>query len=284
MTEVKPGLYLSGAVDYATIQAVNFSSLKEILTSPRRYRHRLKSPRPSTKNMRLGTAAHTAVLEPERFMIDYALFSGKRRAGKKWKEFQAANDGKQIIKTDEYKTAIAIRDAVRRDACAMRYLEAGHPEVTIVWDDTETGVRCKGRLDWVSQDPSDVVVDLKGAANIESFAFWRSAARLLYHAQKAFYLDGFKAAVPGSDPKSKVVAVEFEEPHDVVVYNMTNEVLDKGREEYRSMLIRLVECEHRREWPGYANGCEMDAQLPAWMMTEDDDLESLGLELPGAAE
>src|SRR3954468_23785885 len=99
MTEVGPGLYLRGQIDYAAVKAVNFSTLKEMAVSPKRYRHRLKTPRQATRSMDLGTAAHTAILEPNRFMLDYALFEGKRRAGKEWKAFEAASGGKQIVKT-----------------------------------------------------------------------------------------------------------------------------------------------------------------------------------------
>ena len=81
------------------------------------------------------------------------------------------------------------------------------------------------------------------------------------------------------EPKSKVIAVEFDAPHDVIVYNMTDEVLDRGRDEYRTMLVRLLECEKNRSWPGRSNGAEIDAFLPAWMMPEDNELDALGLEM-----
>lgn len=275
MTEVTPGLYLRGQVDYAAIKAVNFSTLKEMAVSPKRYRHRLKNARATTGSMFRGTAAHTAILEPNRFMLDYAMYEGKRRAGKDWAAFCDANKGKQILKKDEFMLAMAMRDAVRGDQVSAPYLEDGDPEVALVWDDKETGVRCKGRIDWLT---SNVIVDIKSSKSIEPFPFWRYHAALLTHMQAAFYFDGYQQAML-KEPLSKIIAVEFGAPHDVIVYNMTDEVLDKGREEYRCALIRLLECERNKSWPGYARGLEIDAALPAWMMNEDDDMGGLDLDM-----
>jgi len=50
-------------VDFATyskLEAVNWSSLKEMRRSPRHYQHRLTAPREDTKAMALGRATHTA--------------------------------------------------------------------------------------------------------------------------------------------------------------------------------------------------------------------------------
>lgn len=280
---MKPGIYPRGTIDYDAIDAVNFSTLKELAHSPKRYRHRKEHGRKVRPWMSRGTAGHTALLEPDRFFRDYVMWTGKQRRGKKWDAFKTEHAGKEILRIDEYAEADAIAKAVRSDPVAMRYLERGMPEVTIVWEDKETGELCKGRVDWIHEgSQQSVIVDLKGARNIESHAFWRSGASLLYHMQAAFYFDGFASAT-GSEPLSKTIAVEFDAPHDSVVYNMTDEVLDKGREEYRSLLLKLIGCRDEGQWPGYANGCELDAQLPAWMMADDNDLDDLGLEFPDVA-
>jgi hypothetical protein len=275
------GIYPRGTIDYDAIDAVNFSSLKELAASPKRYRHRKQHGRKQRPWMSRGTAAHTALLEPDRFFRDYVMWTGKQRRGKKWDAFVGANPGKQILKIEEYAEADAIGKAVRSDPVAMRYLEHGLPEVAMVWADAETGTLCKGRVDWLD-DIGRVIPDIKGARNVESHAFWQSGAKLSYHLQSAFYADGYKA-ITGHEPASKIIAVEFDTPHDVVVYNMTAEVLDEGRESYRGLLLKLLACQDEGRWPGYANGVEIDAQLPVWMMTEDIGLDDLGLEFPEAA-
>lgn len=280
---MNPGIYRRGTIDYDAIEAVNFSTLKELAASPKRYRHRKAHGRPPRPWMARGTSGHTALLEPDRFFRDYAVFghADKKRGSKEWNAFAAANQGKELLKLKEYAEAIAISEAVRADPVAMRYLGQGQPEVALVWVDEETGELCKGRVDWLDE-LARVIVDIKGSRNIESHAFWRQGAKLLYHMQAAFYADGFRA-ITGHEPASKTIAVEFDPPHDDVVYNMTTEVLDKGREEYRALLLKLIGCRDDNRWPGYANGCEMDAQLPAWMMADDEDLDGLDLEFGDAA-
>lgn len=271
------GLYPRGTVDYDKIDAVNFSTLKELATSPKRYRYRKTNPRPQTNEMRFGTATHTAVLEPNRFGNECVMFTGPVRRGKKWDAFQLEHADKQILTRAEYVEAARIRDAVLEDPVCCKYLDYGQPEVALVWRDEETGVLCKGRLDWLCSDPEHTIVDLKSARAIEPFHFCRSAGRLLYHMQVAFYSDGYEA-ITGKQPERKILAVESEPPHDPVVYNMPGEVLDVGRDEYRSLLVKLQYCRERDEWPGLANGAELEFQLPAYLMPDESALDDLGLE------
>jgi exodeoxyribonuclease VIII len=285
MTE--PGIYQRGTIDYGAVKAVNISSLKHMAVSAKRYRWRLKHGVRETDGMRLGTAAHTAVLEPNRFMTHYALYvppvdekTGKqkspRRGTKAWDEFEAANDGKTIIKEPEYMEAMAIRDAVRSDPAARRYLEIGRPECAMVWVDAETGLLCKGRTDWICDDPADHLIDIKSSGDVTPFAFSRTAARMQYHWQCAWYADGYEA-ITGRAPQFKVVSVEQKGPHDVIVYNMPDEVLDIGRDEYRKRLLQLKDCLDGDVWPGYANGAEMDFCLPPWLAQGENDIDDLGL-------
>lgn len=54
-------------VAYDAIEALNWSTLKLIETSPALLKYRLTNPRPDTPSLRLGRAIHCAVLEPERW-------------------------------------------------------------------------------------------------------------------------------------------------------------------------------------------------------------------------
>lgn len=274
---IGPGLYLRGQVDYDSIDAANFSTIKHFGDSARHYRYRLRNPKPETIGQLKGTADHTAVLEPHKLFTEYALFEGKVRRGKKWDECKGANAGKRIIKQSELEQALAIRDAVRSDHVAMKYLEHGHAEVTLVWADRETGILCKARLDWVSDE--HVIVDLKGTANASQWTFGAEAYRRQYHVQQAFYLDGYETLFPTTQPQSKILAVEYTPPHDSVVFNLPDEVLGIGRDAYRGYLNRLAECREAKAWPGRASGTEMDLMLPKYAWPDDGGLEELGLEM-----
>ncbi len=125
--QLTPRIYLRGQIDYASIDAVNFSTMKYMAKSPRHYRYACENPSATTQPMRLGDASHTATLEPMRFTRDYAVYEppeGKtdRRGTKAWDEFLEANPGRTVLKQDEFDNAMRIRDAVRSSTEAMRDL------------------------------------------------------------------------------------------------------------------------------------------------------------------
>lgn len=273
---VGPGLYLRGQVDYGVIEGVNYSTLKHLAKSALQYRHVLENGVAESALMFRGTAAHVATLEPHRFIKEFAVFEGERRAGKAWEAFKAENDGKKLIKQSEFDTAMRIRDAVRSHPVALRYLRKGVAEATLVWDDPETGVRCKGRPDFITDD--HYVVDLKSTADVTPFNFARIVYSKLYHMQSAMYFDGYESVIKRSPAGSVTIAVEQKEPHDVVVFVMDDETLGIGRDTYRHLLGKLTECEKARVWPGYSRDCEVTLRLPKYAYPDESDLESLGLE------
>ncbi len=235
--------------------------------------------------MRLGDASHTATLEPMRFTRDYAVYEppeGKtdRRGTKAWDEFLEANPGRTVLKQDEFDNAMRIRDAVRSSTEAMRYLRKGDAEVTLVWQDKETGIWCKCRLDFYSRAiaDADIIAELKTARDVQPRTFQSAYARLSYHAQAAMQCDGLEAIL-GRPVYHKCISVESTEPHDTVVYDVIGEPLEAGQAEYRTWLAKLAECRRDDEWLGVAAGAEVSLRLPAWAAAENDDLSDLGLSM-----
>jgi hypothetical protein len=292
MKRLSPGLYTREQLavlgtSYFEIEAVNQTLLKTIGKSPLHYVHRRTSDQPTTAPMRLGSAAHTAVLEPDRFMLDFAVYTHPdpekktRRAGNDYTEFCAANAHRTILVPKEYEAAQRISRAVRGSKLAMRYLRAGTPEVTMVWADARTSVLCKARIDWLSTSVADVMAELKTAADVGEWSFSSAFAKREYDVQTAFYADGYKA-LTGRELYSKCIAVESTEPHDVVVYDLA-EVVDVGRELYAGYLDRLIECTRANQWPGQGTQ-EITLHLPRWRDPEDNELADLDLELGEAAE
>ncbi len=263
----------SDFASYAKIEAVNWSSLKEMGKSPMHYQHCLANARKDTGAMALGRAVHTAVFEPDRFLMEYALFKGARRAGKDWDAFKDAHNGQTILKVDEYKKCLAIRDAVRGHAVAAAYLADGQAEQTITWLDKATGLKCKGRYDWYSRSKGapgsrGTLVDLKTTRDVSAHRFAAQVARLGYHAQLAFYADGL-SEYAGHDVRVVIIAVESEAPYDVAVYHLDADVLYAGREEYRDLLNKVKGCRELGAWPGRFS-TEQSLELPAWVFGNED--------------
>ena len=268
---------------YIQQKALDFSSLKEMARSPMQYLFRLEHPKGSDA-LTLGTAAHTAILEPDKFMKSYALWdertesgSVRPRRGKDWEAFCAANSGKNIVRIDEFNLAMAMRDAVRSNLDAMRYLRSGEAEVSFTWHDAETEYLCKGRVDWlVKLGDLDVLAGIKTAKDCRPIGFGNQAARFGYHLQWAMYHDAWHVLTE-RQPKMVEIVVESAAPHDVAVYIIPAEIIEQGRDEYRKLMVRLRECESSGKWPGATEG-EQLLSLPSWVYHAEDDLSDLGLE------
>jgi hypothetical protein len=258
--------------EYAALPRVNFSTLKAMRRSPKHYQHRLANPLEDTSRLAFGRAVHTAVLEPDRLPLEYAVFFGERRAGKEWAAFCEQHPDQTILKRDEYESCLAVRDAVRAHPVASALLRSGEAEQTILWTDTETGIECKARIDWLG---AAGLVDLKTTADVDARLFGATAARFSYHGQLAFYLAGLRAN--GIDVPAKIIAVETEAPCDVAVFGIDEGVLYAGEVEVTTLLRRVADCRERNEWPGRYVG-EEPLRLPAWCFESSDD-DATGLDL-----
>jgi hypothetical protein len=291
---VKQGItpYMPAEI-YHALPGVSITRLKELKRSGKHYQHRLKHPK-FTAALSLGTAAHCATLEPARFETDFAIWSRRSEKtgnlcpqnGQWWDAFKAANANKIIITEDDSDAALLIAGAVRGEPLAMRYLQTGEPEVSLQWAvEVESLIhrrtvtlQCRGRADWLTRiDGVHYVVGLKTAANILPVLFGNAAARLSYHMQWAFYMDGYKA-ITGVTPEMREIVVESQPPYDVVVYQIPEDIILQGRAEYETLLRQLVDCELRQEWLGVSNGTEQVLSFPTWAFDAQDDIAELGLE------
>lgn len=269
------------ADEYFAMPGTSITRLKELRRSPQHYKYRLETPKES-QPLTLGRAAHCAVLEPERFETDFAVWSRRTdsgnlapRNGKWWDAFRVEHLHQTIITEDELLEVRGIQKAVRESAAAMRYLECGEPEVVMTWQIGERA--CRGRVDWLTAiDGKPVIVGLKSARDCRPFIFGSAAAKLCYHLQWAYYLDGYKI-ITGVEPRMIEIVVESEPPHAVAVYVIPEEIVDQGREEYDALLKVLDHCEATGEWPGPLLEEEM-LTLPTWAYPHNDDISELGLE------
>lgn len=281
--------------EYAAIDAVNWSSLKQGIQSLKHYRDALDVERKDTPAMRFGRAVHCACLEPDEFPRRYVIDDGtaadlapprNTKAGKEaWAAFCAdhpdcgiltpdewraaafadLHPGKELLSDDEYTAALACRDAVRSDPFAAPYLVGLRPEVSIEWTDAETRLRCKARLDGILADGTDV--ELKTARTIAYGPFASDAWRRGYYHQLAFRRLGLIAL--GIDvPCQRWIAVESARPFDVGTFAPHPTAMDKADEEVRELLIRLAHAKKTNVWPGQYWEGERDL-IPAWMVGDD---------------
>jgi hypothetical protein len=255
--------------EYRARPGLSISQLKIMQRSPKHYRYALTHPKDS-EPFALGKAAHSAVLEPERFESEFVAWSRRTssgnmapRNGKHWKAFQAEASGRTIITEEQYQFAVDIAQSIRSEPDAMKYLRTGAAEVSMFWQFMHH--QCRGRVDWLhdSDEFGVVLVGLKTTQDCRHHQFSKQAKRLGYDLQWAYYYDGWKS-ISGCAPDRVVeICVETKPPHAVGVYTVPDEVLQRGCEQYMELLDLLDECERSGMWPG-PNPAEQVITLPTW--------------------
>lgn len=221
----------------------------------------------------VGTAAHTAVLEPEKFERRYLRGPDGNWTNKAPKDevaaLRLANPGCVVLKPNKYDAVLAARAAIMSDPTARPLLdEATDVEVTIIWDDPETGIRCKARPDFLVPEWA-TIADLKSAENAGSHAFAKAIAKFGYHRKAAFYLEGMNAVGLDRYSEFAFVAFEKERPYAVAVYQLFPHDLERATQANHSLLRRWALCIEANEWPAYPSDVTY-IDLPKWV---DNELE-----------
>ena len=269
--------------NYLDVDAVNWSSLKHLQVSPKRYRWHQDNPQVDSDFMRLGRATHAAVFEPDRFLSDFVAWTGKKRGGKAWKTFQDEHAHQTILTLSAMERATAIGEAVRTHPEVRILLESPSNEYEreIVWTDLATQLKCKAKLDCVIPFRKmflDLKTDSKG---INLFSFSRTMNRMGYAHQMRWYQRGLRE-VTGEDYSPILVPVESFPPFDAAVYDLGQESIEVADAEIDELLATLVNCIESGQWPG-AHPVRQTIDLPRWRLdTETEDAEGLGLDWSAA--
>lgn len=254
--------------DYASLDAVNWTLLKEMTVSPARYLSAVMHARPDTTALRLGRLGHVAMFEPDDLLRRYCVWNGGDKSTRKWREFKAAAQC-EIVDAEDYDVALEMRDAASAHPAASRYVTAPGPtEHTITWTDEATGLRCKGRLDKIA---CGAIVDLKTCRDISERAIRRAMmpvrlGGLGYAGQLAWYRRGLVASgYEGAhdDMPCVLICVEKSRPHDCAVYQIAPNALHQGEMDADAALARLVECRALGKWPG-AHEEEAELDFDPW--------------------
>lgn len=260
----EPGIYPDiPAETYHKWDAASNSQLTQLRRSPAHLRAYLDRGRPDTDAFRIGRAFHACVLEPDLFAEKYAHATEgcdrRTKAGKdEWAALiQQYGDG-NVLKIDEFRMIVAMAETVLNHPRAKKLFNGdGKNELSLVWDDAETGVRCKARIDRYhpTLTPGGVVGDLKSTRDASRQAFERSAYDTGIYRQGAMYLAGANANNLPAEHFA-IVATEKDDPYCTAVYVLTSGTVDAGEEEMKVLLRLYKKCKETNHWPGYSEDFE----------------------------
>jgi exodeoxyribonuclease VIII len=111
------------------------------------------------------------------------------------------------------------------------------------------------------------MADLKSTGDASAFTWTKRVADFGYHAQEAWYTDGWQEAGGGNVDGFVFIAIEDDFPHLASAYELTPQAVTEGRLAMRKALLTYKQCRDAGLFPGYpAEVQELD--IPAWAYRE----------------
>lgn len=271
--------------DYYSHPALSQSKLKDLKKSPKHFwaKHIDPNRQPpiETEAMQFGAAVHTMLFEFKDFNNQYVVLQNKidkrTKEGKLFLEkFRAENKGKIILNPEEFIIIQNIRTAVLNKKSSHVLLHNGIAEHEIYWKDEETGVECKGKLDyWIAPTdkfPNGIIVDYKTTQNAELGEFANSIYKFGYYNQAAWYAWGIKELYKTSGfPLFIFIAGEKDPPYESNFLVADETMIRIGLQENRRLLNLYNECLNSNKWYGYIDQIQ-EVSLPAWIINKFENV------------
>lgn len=268
----KPGVYLGvPLLDYLEIDAFSQSQAKEILKSPAHLQAYLRKG-PDTDALRLGSLLDARVFDPETVKRDFSqtpmFYENEKGEEKLWAKRSSSKaaaaikekleeGGKLLVKRDAWEaTEKMVESLISFPPAAKALSSKGTAQVTMIWIDSETGILCKARVDWWTDN---AIYDLKStlAGGAHQLQWPREIWKYRYDVQAGAYVSGRSHLCGGELVSFKWLVVEKVDPFMPMVYRIGPETQHKGDKEWARALSIFKECTEIDLWGGYSTEEEM---------------------------
>lgn len=263
---------------YHAMPGLSATGMKWILRSPKHYRQMIDH-RVERGAFDFGHAVHAKILGVgmDIAVIPDALLAKNGAASTlEAKAFiaQARADGLVPVKADAFDEVDRVAEAVLTHPKAAALLELdGHAEVSLFGNDPDTGVRLRGRIDYLTDNA--INVDIKTTNDVRRHNLARTIVNFGYDIQSEAYRHLLR--INGLDPAPTVlIFVEKDPPHEVRVVSLANPLWALGGERAIRRAIDLyAECTATDTWPGDDDGPgePEDIDPPGYYLYDDEDGE-----------
>jgi SAP domain. len=181
------------------------------------------------------------------------LIERLRKTSNRYKFFEDVvrdHSGFKLLSKQDMEACLQISEKIRTNPALEVLFAEGDAEVTMIWEDAETGVLCKARADWLT--PGGICLDPKSTTDASPTEFAWSIKKFRYYRQAAWYLDAI-AATMRIEGTFLFAAFETTPPYASAIYAPDRDMIEEGRSENRALLARYAECKKTGNWPGYGD-------------------------------
>jgi len=245
---------------YHALNALGSSPLKRFHDCPAS----VLDPVEVSEDMELGSAQDSFTLYgPEHFHQNFIIMPdfGDMRSPARRKErdeFIESMQGKgktilpATVTTKKIPTLKAITDVdnflYREHPMTKIIFRQGDQQLSLFWNDPDTGLACKGRLDHYPDPSYKTIFDLKKCARLDNFH--NQIEKLRYFLQGGHYTNG--ALINGMDVLGfAFVAFNFGDPPEVRIVAMDDEYMEKSMRLARTTIFLIHECRQADHFPKY---------------------------------
>jgi exodeoxyribonuclease VIII len=217
---------------------------------------------PQTPAMIFGSLVHSLVFNEDNFVIMPNVDRRTKEGKAIYEHFLSESTGKElIVNQDQFYTAMKIKAAVMNHPKAAALLRQGIAEKAVFSE--INGVKVKIKPDFYNTE-FNLIVDLKTTQCAANDEFSKSVANYRYHVQAAFYTDVLKSTGAKVDG-FMFIAVDKESPYNVEVYQLDNDAIERGRDEYLQDIETFKRCKNTGIWNGYSTEQKINIiSLPKW--------------------
>lgn len=279
----KPGIYNLPIEEYlgdcCIGPSVSSSGLRKLLLeAPAKYwatspLNPNRFPEKPSEALDIGRAAHALALgEPEfaKYFVVSPYDDFRKKEAQEWRKEQA----RTVVRAEDFETIQAVAAVQKRSAQCMRAFEDGRAEMSLIWQDAETGIWLKARPDWLPNDPTTrFLVEYKTALSIDPRKWSTAAFGYGYHMQAAMQVDGVRE-VMGVEPMGVAhVVQEKDAPYLAELRLFSGEQIEDGRFMVREALGKFRACYEAGYWPGYTDAPSY-VETPMWFAMQIERLRN----------
>lgn len=248
--EIEAGMIVSGmpnSVYHSMTDWLSSSALQLFMRSPAHLY--CAKPREATRAMELGTAIHTAILEPDLFASEYMLLPDvtDRRSGV-YREAVKQYGSERVLVASEIDNVKGMQQAagMNTDWQAVRSRATlNHAELSFFGMHRPTGTPVKCRFDFLSDDWQ--AVDLKKTQDVRTEHLQRSVLNYNYHHQQAFYSMVFESVTGWPLQSFSFLFIEERPPHSNVMVGLCEETMGLANDDLAAAMEAFAACDNQAE-------------------------------------
>lgn len=234
------------------------STLDQLHKSPAHFQAYINGEKKEpTTAMVFGSLVHSVVFGIDNYIVSPQVDRRTKDGKALYESFlETAIDKELIVTQDQYDQAVLIAESVAKHPKAAALLTSGVAEKPVFGE--LNGVMAKCKPDYFNTN-FNVLVDLKTTTDASPTEFAKSIWNYRYHVQAAMYLDLTKAT------RFFFIAVEKEAPFNCEVYELDEESIAVGREEYLADIETYKKCLKTENWHGYSEEPAIHViSIPSW--------------------